>query len=254
MSNAPFLVNFLSPRKNEQCCYNLKQDFLNQLLLKQHRCSCFCNALLILIYCWWCNFSWHWIIHPAAHEYWFPMTLKVCYHILLIVTINASLYSEWAGKIWMIYIYYSCEIFLTEFSSKNIVEQYILKSCFLLNSITCNHWNLRMKSLSILPHSLPSCLPYHASKREDRWGVLKRARMVPFGQEISISHPVCLKTNRGKPYITSFSSNSAQNLLMAMNAFAGDRLRLSWRNSWHETAICEGIPVVEDSLQTSDVD
>lgn len=63
---------------------------------------------------------------------------------------------------------------------------------------------------------------------------MERARMVPFGQEISISHLVCLKTNRGKHYITSFSSNSAQNLLLVMNAFAGDRLRLSWRNSWHD--------------------
>lgn len=244
MSNAPFLVNFLSPRKKEQCCYYLKQDFLNLLLLKQHRCSCFCNALLLFIYCWLCNFSWHWIIQPAAHEYWFPMTLKVCYHILLIVTINVSLYSEWAGKIWMIFIYYSYEIFLKEFSSKNIVEQYTLKFCFLLNSIACNHWNLRMKSLSILPHSLSSCLPYHCQQKgEQEWSLLGK-------KYLSLIQYVLRQIRE---------SITSHHLAVIVHKTCWWSWMPLQEIGWDSPGgildmICEGIPVAVDSLQTSDVD
>lgn len=92
-----------------------------------------------------------------------------------------------------------------EFSSKNI-EQDIL----LLNSVGCNHSNPRIKSLSMLPRSLPSCLRHNASHGDDRWGVLDRVRrMVPLGQGRSISHRVCPNTNQEKHDISSFNSKRA---------------------------------------------
>ena len=104
-------------------------------------------------------------------------------------------------KIWMVF-HLLCHVKFTtkKISSKTMVEQYFLQSCFLLNSMACNHWSLRTKSFSVT--IFPCFIAFHASIRKGRWVALQRGRrMVPFRHGVSVSYLLYLKAIRGNNYL-----------------------------------------------------
>lgn len=110
-SNAPScLISYFPLQEKwwQQCYYRRCLALLNFFVLKKCRPPCFYNSLILFIYCCFHHFSWHYITHPAAYEYRFPVPISKVVTQLHWWRPQMHVHPEYAGKCEQRFVLWSC--------------------------------------------------------------------------------------------------------------------------------------------------